>query len=240
MMLPRWGGTLAFDLDEYIEWRAREEGVDVATLCLRGAGKAFDAKAAAAAQEAAMAAASGASEGGGGGGVSAPELLAEGGALKHGAVSKRGSGKGLFSTVRWKPKLLVLTPEALAYFDSPDASDPANKLARLIPLRGPGGTVGDASVARVGLGESVGGPQQFSVSAGGRDYLFSADGADEADGWVKAIDEVIRGAATKAAAAPEDGVEGVEGVVEVSSVQVKPPTEEVAAMKLTPSQVEII
>ena len=38
MMLPRWGGTRAFDLDEYVEWRAREEGVDLATLCPRGAG----------------------------------------------------------------------------------------------------------------------------------------------------------------------------------------------------------
>jgi hypothetical protein len=232
-MLPRWGGTLQWDLDEYVEWRAREEGVDLATLCPRGAGKAFDAQAAANAQAAALAAASGSSEdaagaAGGGAGVSAPDFLAEGGAIKHGAVSKRGSGRGLFSTVRWKPKLLVLTPEALAYFDKVDPEDKGNALARLVPLRGPAGTAGDASVARVG-GTSAGNAHQFCVSAGGRDYLFSADSADVADGWVRAIDEVIRNEVA---------------VLEVSAeaVQVKQcaPTEEMEAMKLTPSQVEVI
>ena len=35
--------------------------------------------------------------------------------MKHGPVSS-GSGRGLFSTIRWKSKLLVLTPEALSLF----------------------------------------------------------------------------------------------------------------------------
>ena len=58
-MLPRWGGTLDFNLDTYTEWRASEEGIDAERLCKRGAGRAFDVKAAAAAQAAALAAASG-------------------------------------------------------------------------------------------------------------------------------------------------------------------------------------
>jgi len=37
-MLPRWGGTFEFDLDDYTDWRAKEEGIDVASLCARGEG----------------------------------------------------------------------------------------------------------------------------------------------------------------------------------------------------------
>lgn len=241
-MLPRWGGSLQFDLDEYIDWRAREEGVDLSTLCPRGAGKSFDARAAAASQAAALEAASRGSEetttSGAAGRVTAPDFDA--GAVKHGIVSKRGSGQGLFSTVRWKRKLLVLTPHALGYFDALDATDSSNTLARSVPLR-----CGDASVERVQ--GSPGHDHQFRVRTGGRDYLFAADGSSDADGWVHAIEEVIRGTrqaeATLASAKPvqleESSAVEVACRLHVSGAE-QAEASEARAMKLTPSQVEVM
>lgn len=246
-MLPRWGGTRQFDIDEYVEWRAAEEGVDLSALCPRGAGRAFDPKSAANSLAAARAAAAGEEVGGEGaagvgGAVTAPDFISEAGAVKHGPVSKRGSGRGLFSTIRWKSKLLVLTPEALAYFDGLNASDQANKLARLIPLRGMGGDEETASVARVS-GDTTGHSHQFCVSAGGRDYLFAAESAEAADSWVSAIDDVLR-----AKASPPFGeapAAEAKGVLEVSKVQVRTAAEvkdaaDVDSMKLSPIQVEVV
>ena len=276
-MLPRWGGTFEFDLDAYVEWRAREEGVDMATVCPRGAGRAFDAAAAAASQAAALAAASGDGADGGGaadadssGAISAPELVAAGGVLMQGVVRKRGSGRGLFSTVRWKPKLLVLSPNGLAYFDGTDAQDSANKLARLVPL---GALGSDARVARVGGKErdARGPPSQWRVEAAGRDFLFAVDDPAQADAWVEAIGQAIDGSATAASVASEASGERAAGspsavatkaaplvvaasdvTISASEVTISPTRggraadddDGVAAvravMRLTPSQVEVI
>ena len=192
----RWGGTFQFDLDEYIEWRAREEGVDPATVCARGAGKAYDAAKGAAAAAAAVSEAA-AGGGGAGTGISAPEILgAEGGALRKGTASKRGSGRGLFSSVRWKPKLLVLTPTSVAYFDQLDESDQNNKVARLITLDA------SASVTRVTPAnlDTRGPAGQFTVRAQARDYLFGVEGTEEADAWVAAVGEAVRAAVEMMAA----------------------------------------
>ena len=188
-MLPRWGGTFAFDLDEYVEWRAREEGVDPATLCARGAGKAYDAAKGAAAAAVAIAEASSGGGDGGGVGMSITELLAESdGVLHKGAVSKRGSGRGLFSSVRWKTKLLVLTPGSLCYFDKLDDADPTNKVARMVLIDG------STSVTRLGGASADGrGPAgQFTVRAQARDYLFGVDESAEADAWVAEIEKAIQ------------------------------------------------
>ena len=110
--LPHWAnGTFEFDVDEYIEWRAKEEGIDLKTLCARGNGRAFNAKAAAAAAAAALKESMGGGEGAAAIEVITAKALIEGdadagaSAVKHGGVSKRGSGRGLFSTTRWKRKL---------------------------------------------------------------------------------------------------------------------------------------
>ena len=173
-MLPRWGGTFEFDLDDYTDWRAKEEGIDVASLCARGEGRAFDTKAAAAAQAAAFAAAQGedgaAGSGGGdggGGGITAPEMIAAGSVARKGVVSKRGSGRGLFSTVRWKRKLLVLNPQALCYFDGTDEADTTNKLGRMMPLDP------SATVERVpSAGADSKGPSHHSSSSTWRPRTF--------------------------------------------------------------------
>ena len=107
-MLQGWGGELAFDLDEWLEWRAKEEGVPTAELCPRNQGRAFDPAARAAASGEAMADSLHA------GSIGARALLSgevgTSGAPPrlHGAVEKRGSGRGMFGNVRWKPKLLAV------------------------------------------------------------------------------------------------------------------------------------
>lgn len=193
-MLPRWGGTFEFDLDDYTDWRAKEEGIDVASLCARGEGRAFDTKAAAAAQAAAFAAAQGedgaAGSGGGdggGGGITAPEMIAAGSVARKGVVSKRGSGRGLFSTVRWKRKLLVLNPQALCYFDGTDEADTTNKLGRMMPLD-PSATV--ERVPSAGA-DSKGPSHQFVVHVAAKDFLFGVDSSADADEWVSAVQTAI-------------------------------------------------
>ena len=173
-------------VDEYVEWRAREEGVDAAALCARHAGRAFDAARAHAAAAAAVAEAAagggGAAAAGDEGALAVTELLADDTAVRRkGGVSKRGSGRGLFSSIRWKPKLLVLTPGGLCYFDSLDEADPANKVSRMIPL--------DASVRvqRLARAEPRGPPCQLLVTAHAREYLFGCESDDDASGWVAAI-----------------------------------------------------
>jgi hypothetical protein len=70
----------------------------------------------------------------------------------------------------------------------------------LIPLHG---VDGDAvSVARV-PGTDKAHAFQFRVGAGGRDYLFCAESAESADGWVRAIEAVIDGTALREAEAAE-------------------------------------
>lgn len=182
-MLPRWGGELAFDIDDYVEWLAAEERVPTSELCGRGCGRAYDAKAAAAAAAAALAEslASGASITARGlvEGTPTPRMVGE--------VSKRGSGSGVFSTTRWKVKLLAVGPLGLVYFDGLTIDD-ANSAARIVQLdesahaeRRPAEA---GTIARV---KSSGPAAQFALMAGTREYLFGVDDEAVADAWVSAI-----------------------------------------------------
>lgn len=247
-MLERWGGSYAFDIDEYVERRADQEGIAQDQVCQRGHGRPFDAAAAAALQAAALAEATGGDNSSAEMIISAVEMIAVGNVRRQGVAKKRGSGRGLFATVRWKPKLLVLTPGGLAYFDETDPSDPTNKLSRLIHVD----AASSASVSRLKAGEldSKGGPAQFTVTSGGRDYMFAVDASAEADAWVAAIAEVIRSAVGQPEARPEarpkaqpqaqppsgGGVVAVAVIVEAPSVHAK--VHEV--VRLTPSQVEVV
>ena len=178
-MLQEWGGDLAFDVDEWLEWRAKEEGVPAAELCPRNQGRAFDPAARAAASGEAMADSLRA------GSIGARALLSgEVGASGtpprlHGAVEKRGSGRGMFGNVRWKPKLLAVCDVGLVYFDGLDESD-QNKAARIVPLGEPG-----TSVARR-PGERAR-PHQFAVVCATREYLFAVPSEEAAAKWVDAL-----------------------------------------------------
>lgn len=189
-LLRQWGGELDFDIDEWVEWRATQEGVPQQRLCPRRQGRAFDPAAVAAASEDAMADSLkvGAS-------LSARALLAGevGGSgappAMHGAVEKRGSGRGMFGSVRWKPKLLAASAElGLVYFDGLGATD-ENKAARIVPLGEPG-----TAVARR-TSETATRPHQFALVVSSREYLFAASTAEQADQWVAALEAEIEAAA---------------------------------------------
>ena len=185
-MLQQWGGELAFDLDEWLEWRAKEEGVPTEELCPRNQGRAFDPAATAAASGDAMADSLRADSidarallSGEVSASSAPPRL-------HGAVDKRGSGRGMFGNVRWKPKLLAACDIGLVYFDGLDESD-QNKAARIVPLGEPGTTVARRPSERAR-------PHQFAVVCATREYLFAVPSEEAAAKWLGALEAEIEAA----------------------------------------------
>ena len=176
-LLQQWGGELSFDIDEWLEWRATMEGVPLDRLCPRNHGRPFDA-----------ASADGAMGG-------APALIASevtSGASLHGVVEKRGSGRGVFGTVRWKPKLLAVSPVGLVYFDQLDADSAKNTAARVVSLGEPG-----TIVARRGVtsGDGTVGtparPFQFALVCATREYLFAVSTEEEAARWIAALEAEI-------------------------------------------------
>ena len=185
-MLQQWGGELAFDLDEWLEWRAKEEGVPTEELCPRNQGRAFDPAAKAAASGDAMTDSLRADS------IDARALLSgEVGASGapprlHGAVDKRGSGRGMFGNVRWKPKLLAVCDIGLVYFDGLDESD-QNKAARIVPLGEPGTTVARRPSERARA-------HQFAVVCATREYLFAVPSEEAAAKWVGALEAGIEAA----------------------------------------------
>jgi hypothetical protein len=111
-MLKEWGGTLEFDLDKYVEWRAREENVPLEKLCPRGLGRPYHATDNI---------------------ITASALLEHTEVIFQGIVQKQGSGIGFLSSRKWKTKLLVAVPKSLYYFDSTQV-DEKNKATRMIAL----------------------------------------------------------------------------------------------------------
>jgi len=183
-MLRSWGGTLDFDIDAWIEWRAVQEGLAPSDLCARGHGRRFDPKATAAASADAMDL--GASH------ISASALIAGevGSAGRpprlYGQVEKRGSGRGLFGTVRWKPKLLAVSEVGVVYFDGLDV-DAKNKAARLLPL----GEEGTIVELRGEVSGGAGAAHCFALVAPSREFLFGVPTAEKAAEWVGAIQAEI-------------------------------------------------
>lgn len=169
-LLSHWDpeGTFEFDLDRYVEWRAREEGLPLDRICAKGQGRLYHAK-----SELERA-------------VSSQELLGtvEGREkiIKHGCVEKRGSGMGMFSSTRWKSKYLVLAPGMLVYFDSKKISE-FNLATRLIPI------APNADVERI-FGE-VGKKGAVRFFCGQREYIFGLSSGQEAEEWTQALRKQI-------------------------------------------------
>ena len=197
-MLRRWGGELDFDLDAYVEWRAAEEGIAIADVCARGGGRAYDKRAA---EAASVQAARESLASGGGGTITAKALCgadADPPPRKHGVASKRGSGSGLFSTLRWKAKLLCVAELGVVYFDGAAPTDD-NKASRVIAW--------DGSVRAERCDADGKGPAaQFAVRTAARDYLFGVDDAKEADEWVAAVNAQAEAAAAERPVEMDDGV----------------------------------
>jgi len=216
-MLPRWSsggnggvvGSFEFDIDEYVEWRAREENVPAGSLCPRGQGRAFAASSAESALDSVGNDGTGASSR-----ISAAELLGvskaapsdgvDGGGdgdatqevSKAGVVSKQGSGRGLFGNHKWKEKLLVVRAGAALYFDSTDATSATNFVARVIPL-GSGCRVSRASEgpASSGFLQRFGVPAAvFVLATPARDYTFSVGSEKEAAEWEASLAKEIKAA----------------------------------------------
>ena len=83
---------------------------------------------------------------------------------------------------------------------------------------------------------------QFTLSAGGRDYLFAVESSADADAWVGAISDVLKNHGRNAprGASSTAEVEVSAAVVEVSDVRVKGVAPTAEAVRLTPSQVEVV
>ena len=183
-ILTRWGGQLTFDIDAWVEYRAEKEGIPLDQLCPRSKGRRFDPKAVLATSADAM-------DDGAAATITAKALLAGEVSGKmprvHGIVEKRGSGRGLFGTVRWKSKLLVVCAEiGCVYFDSDEISD-KNKAARLMPL-------GDDGTKVEHRADRSGGANCFALVTPAREFLFSVPSADKATEWVAAIQAEIEAA----------------------------------------------
>jgi hypothetical protein len=123
-ILREWGGEQSFDLDEYISWRAEEEGVsDLVTDEVR--------RYSALPPTDQFADATGVSE------ISSESIsTGDPQPRRIAKVWKQGSGVGFFANYKWKEKLLCIGPGGIAmYFDSLEIS-PQNKAARIISLAG--------------------------------------------------------------------------------------------------------
>lgn len=194
-IMPRWDskGTFDFDLDAYVEWRAREEGIPPERLCRRGEGRAFTGSS----QQASEDAMNGDVKR-----LSALELVgsdalasAESEIRKWGEIQKRGSGRGLFGNRKWKTKLLVLQGGTAVYFDE-TAVVAENLAARVIPL-GQGCRVGRTPIEGLGLrGPSA----NLTLVTPGREYIFGCDSESGADEWVAALQTEIDAMLSMAAA----------------------------------------
>jgi PH domain len=205
--LPQWDnkGTFQFDFDEYVEWRAREEGVAVIG---RGEGRQSsgqhgDGSAAAngtggisitdviSAADAAAAAVTSSSEGSSDSGSwtsasSASRVLT---VLRHGRAQKRGSGKGLFKSHQWKEKYLaVLGDGFLLYFDSTNTSNAKNYASRVIRLDTKCQVTVELDDSSTGSGSSSS-LFLLSLQAEQRQFLFGFSTLQEANQWMQAIQQ---------------------------------------------------
>lgn len=169
-LLPVWDkqGTFRFDLDEYVEWRAREEGIPLSQICPKGEGRTYDG-----------------TPGGMNHVVSLQEILGteEGKAkvIKSGWGEKQGSGMGLFSSSRWKSKYLVLTPGLLVYFESSKVS-PSNQASRLITIDE------SCTVGRLCTDEKK---AMVCLQSADREYVFGFSSEKEAEEWIHAFQKQI-------------------------------------------------
>lgn len=163
-------GTFQFDLDKYVEWRAKEEGIPIEEVCPRGLGRTYSAASSSMLLSTAAL-------------LSNEEARHAAHVIKYGTGYKRGSGVGLFSSTRWKAKLLVVIPTTLVYFDS-DKINEANKASRMIALD-PNCTV--SFLESDNSKSSSSHAAVLRVHASGRDFDFGFDSKKEAMEWKLSI-----------------------------------------------------
>jgi len=163
------GGELEFDPRKYVEWRAREEGVEIDYNDIRR----YDPKNAAQVSEMDMKASL----------MQTTALqLTKLKPTKQGMLSKQGSGKGFLANYKWKEKFVVVGPGGiLYYFNSPELSDD-NKVSTVITLVG--------SYIELLDKENQNG-YSFQLVTAERNYIFCAKSEDERNEWIRAFNEQI-------------------------------------------------
>lgn len=206
-LLKEWGGELSFDMELYLAWRAKEEdsvltrpirryegaapkGVTLASLRgdggdgIRIGGNNNDSSNKTASDDSVI---SGPSSGG------SPVSY-------EGTLLKRGSGEGMFGTLRWKHKFVVLSSGMLWYFDMNSATDQPKDDAEA--SREPEPLVGAFIEHIMDDGDSCSTkssrkrlrPHSFKVMLGGgggrdgrRALVFAASSDAEREKWVAAF-----------------------------------------------------
>lgn len=165
-LLPNWDkeGTFRFDLDEYVEWRAKEEGIPLSKVCPRGQGRKYDGNILFSMNIT----------------VSLEEVMGtpekKERVIKSGWAEKQGSGMGLFSSNRWKSKYLVLTPGVLFYFEN-NKMNASNAASRVIAIDETS-TVGRVAGERKAM---------VCFQSAEREYVFGFASDKEADDWVELL-----------------------------------------------------
>lgn len=181
-LLPHWDkeGTFEFDLDKYVEWRAREEGIPLTDVCARGHGRAYDGPLAYSTIS-----------------VTAQDVLgteeAREDIVKKGWGEKQGSGLGLFSSNRWKSKYLVLTSGLLFYFESAKVSD-TNEASRMIPIDK------NSSVARLAANPDE--KKHMLCLSADREYVFGFSSEKEAQEWANVLQKQCEAAGAPSSVKP--------------------------------------
>ncbi|CAB9515766.1 expressed unknown protein [Seminavis robusta] len=171
-ILPEWdkAGTFQFDLDEYVEWRAKQEGIPLSQIPPRGQGRSYSSfsdnnPADFGLTTEAL--------------LGSPEKRQE--VIKMGWMEKRGSGMGMFSSFRWKTKYMLLTPGCLFYFETGKISN-TNTAQRMITIE-PGSSVERLPCTEEGNDMKA----MICLQSEGRDYIFGFTNEDEAEEWLCAL-----------------------------------------------------
>jgi len=180
-ILTEWGGELEFDLEEYVAWRAREEGV---SLDETHEPRRYDAYATPGIPDDTLVGGNPLA------GVSSASLQEMGVELsKMGIVQKRGSGVGLFASYKWKEKLMASVGGFLIYFNTSEVSE-KNLVDKLIPLQ-EGSYVHEVDDVESPINGS---DRVFCLVTPARSYHFSVAQEEECLEWIKVITGEIEAA----------------------------------------------
>lgn len=169
--LIEWGGERSFSIEEYIIWRAVEEGVEASLQEPRRydptiSNSLSDLES----MELAL--------------KSSSIVDNKSSALKVGQLSKQGSGQGWASNFKWKEKLVALLPGVLLYFDNLDENDASNKPSAVIVL-GQGAYIDESVEGRDNT------PFSFQLVTPSRNYRFAARDDTEMYQWIEAISDAV-------------------------------------------------
>jgi hypothetical protein len=201
-LLKQWGGSLDFDIDAYIRWRADEEGLadSLPSIMDPASIRTFDGVVTDVSAADAGGDSAGSTEGGlesafsGINAATLKQLEGNDGVTRMGSVQKRGSGVGMFASVKWKAKLLCVAGGCALYFDS-TATTEKNKVDKVFNLTG-------AYAERCSNDNSndnvkpPGGKLDcvFRVVTPARSFHFACDTEAEVELWLEAFEAEISAA----------------------------------------------